>query len=228
MLSGIAILCIVFFHIGSYSYLSQIGLGIFSFVAGYKLIYNHKNEIRDKDFLKQYAIKRFIRLYKPYIGYTALVIVPLYLVCQLALMRGLDYPGLRVFSRGSLPLVMDFLGGENPFAYQLWYLVTLLGITLMCLAVIYIDIRGLYLLLPLSLISNRFTLYASIFVLGALLAYHSVFVRFPAPTAFVYLGRMSFYIYLFHWPLILPITQRFLEDILGLKYVFMPIIICPL
>lgn len=221
VLSGIAILCIVYFHTSPYAPLMQTGLFLFTYIAGYKFIYNHRDKLKDREFLKQYMIKRIFRLYKPYIGYTALIIIPLYIVDQIALGRGLKNPGFQLFSRDTWQLFTDFLIGENPFSYHLWYLVTLLVITLICISLIYIDIRSIYFLLPLVLLNNRLALYLSIFVFGALLAYYRIYIKFPSPFILVYLGKKSFYIYLFHLPFILPGIKMILGD----RYLFMPIII---
>ncbi len=56
--------------------LAIFGLSLFTFLSGFKFVLNQESDIRRTDFLEFYFRKRAIRLGKPYIGYTLLMIVP--------------------------------------------------------------------------------------------------------------------------------------------------------
>jgi peptidoglycan/LPS O-acetylase OafA/YrhL len=198
---GIAILCIVFYHeIIRYPqnplfwlspYFVTIGLSLFTFSSGYKLILNHVEDINRRDFLGKYYLTRFVRLYKPYIGYTVLIVVPLVVITYLAIhIIHLDFPDGTIFTRliasADISGILNFLGGVNPIADQLWYLVALLVITSVCFTILYfLNTRCLFLaFIPLFIVSvfielgapqginilNFFT-YAPFFIVGCFWAY---------------------------------------------------------
>ena len=198
---GIAIFCIVVFHelirypqnpFSSLTpYLVAMGLSLFTFSSGYKLMINHAGDISRKDFLGDYYLTRFVRLYKPYIGYTVLTVVPLIVITYLAIhIINLDFPTGTIFTRllesANIFGILSFLGGVNPIADQLWYLVALLVIISVSFTILYfLNVRWFFLsFIPLLIISlliqssviqggnilNFFT-YAPLFIAGCFWAY---------------------------------------------------------
>jgi peptidoglycan/LPS O-acetylase OafA/YrhL len=167
---GIAIFFIVTYHeLGGFPanplyvlepYLESLGLTLFTFSAGYKLFFNHPDELNQKLFLGKYFIKRFIRLYKPYLGYSLLILIPLFIVTYVTVYffhfnfeRATSFVNL-TNNISSFNLIEFFLG-NNPITSHLWYLVALIGITSVCFSILYFkNIRWLfYLFLPFLLIS---------------------------------------------------------------------------
>lgn len=143
-LDGIAILLIVTFHSLNGSpgtaffpfryYAAYLGLSLFTFSAGFKLVLNHSGELEDPRFLGSYFLRRFVRLYKPYLGYTALVFFPFLAVCYIAWsVLGLRFPGISTFFASiaavSPEKILWFFAGDNPVTGHLWYLIALIIIT---------------------------------------------------------------------------------------------------
>jgi peptidoglycan/LPS O-acetylase OafA/YrhL len=182
---GIAIFFIVLYHelVGKTNYplnslcpyLVAMGMTLFTFSSGYKLVINHVNTIDQRIFLSKYYIKRFIRLTKAYLGYTLLMILPVLTVVFVAshffhivpppgtrsfwILFTAQSPGISIFSTIfntiNIFTFLNFLGGENLIAGQLWYLVALLGITSICFTILYfLNIKWLFLsFIPFFLIS---------------------------------------------------------------------------
>ncbi|MGV8174100.1 MAG: acyltransferase family protein [Methanothrix sp.] len=145
LIDAVAVIFIVLFHAQGFyplpidQVLRVSGLALFSFSAGYKFMYNHHQDLQNKVFLKSYMITRFKRLYKPYIGYT-LLILPIWAVI-IWIGRNifnLNYSGLNVFDNPIIDTVWLFVIGQNPFGGHLWYLVMLLEVTFLCLLVLYV------------------------------------------------------------------------------------------
>lgn len=241
LIDSVAVLAIVFFHsLGqcgfSMGFLSTFGLALFSFSAGYKLMRNHNLELQNRVFLKQYMVKRFKRLYKPYIGYTLLCLPFLYIVVWIAKnLLNLNYPGLSFFDN-PIEAVWKFIIGENPVAYQLWYLVMLIEVTSFCLLILYIfNIKVLFsmgFIISLSflffqdIIGFRIIKYGVIFILGMFFATKIEIpekVGMPVFMPLLIIGSYSFYIYLFQWPFLIPIPGRILTDILHIHNIYVPI-----
>lgn len=147
LMDGFAIIFILLSHagigkfhlLGDYPF-ANFGLILFTFSSGFKLVFNHFPELMDRKFLRTYLLKRFVRLYKPYVGYT-LLSLPVVLMAAL-LRKNLiflkDFVGLRSFDENSFSdLLYKFLIGDNPIAHHLWYLFTLLIVTIICFGMLY-------------------------------------------------------------------------------------------
>lgn len=90
LIDGVSIFFIVLYHeLGGIANLSSqflvqflgvCGLLLFTFSSGLKMGFNHSDDINKKSFLSEYFIKRFIRLYKAYVGCTLLMFIPLYFI----------------------------------------------------------------------------------------------------------------------------------------------------
>jgi peptidoglycan/LPS O-acetylase OafA/YrhL len=208
---GVAIVLIVLFHalIGEpgnifyflKDYSVYLGLTLFTFSAGYKLILNHAEDIRKKTFLGTYFIRRCIRLYKPYLGYTLLMFFPLLIIDYCAwYILNLHFSGIATFftAMGSMDLMhfLAFFIGDNPVTGHLWYLLSLIIITATVFTVLYfLDLRWLfYLAIPLFLIciyivttahffgleiAVRSFLLLPFFILGAWFAFHQQYRKSP-------------------------------------------------
>lgn len=167
---GIAISLIVLFHCLNGEpenflfpfrfYSAYLGLTLFTFSAGYKLILNHAGDLRTKTFVGAYFIRRFIRLYKPYLGYTLLTFVPLVIIDYCAwYILNLHFSGISAFftAIGSMDLyhLLAFFIGDNPVTGHLWYLLALIMITAVVFTILYfLDLQRLfYLGVPFFLIS---------------------------------------------------------------------------
>jgi peptidoglycan/LPS O-acetylase OafA/YrhL len=201
LFDGIAIFFIVLYHaLGAQptnplhslnSYIVFLGLSLFTFSSGYKLMINHSDKLNEKKFLSEYYIKRFMRLYKPYFGYTLLMLFPVFLVNYIAIyVFHFDYPGLTFFTTINNMNVFNFiifLFGGNPIAGQLWYLVALVVITSVCFTILYfLDIKWLFFsfipfflilcLIKIEVINNINILdiftYLPFFILGCYSAYN--------------------------------------------------------
>jgi peptidoglycan/LPS O-acetylase OafA/YrhL len=235
-LSGLAIIFIVIYHsLGGYRFLGGevffsdfhyfllayagfIGLALFSFVAGYKFIYNHNKNIGSRAFLRSYALRRIRRLYGPYVLYT-LAVIPIYAtLIVLGNHFRLDYTAMHVFDAGTKALIISFLTGPNLLAPHLWYLVSLLLITLVCIGLLYVsDMRAIYIVGLISAIlavlgispalDSIFT-YGSIFILGMGAARTKKEIPLIRSRILSALGRDSFWIYLLHLPFIEPALSR--------------------
>ncbi len=311
LFDGIAIFFIVTAHIlGGHSNnplfflwdkLGILGLSLFTFSSGYKLMINHVNDLDQRAFLGEYYNKRFIRLYKPYMGYTLLSVFPLVMVVYLAIhVLHLNFPGLSNFftliDTMNIFSFLSFFAGNNPIAPQLYYLITLIGITSICFTILYfLNMKWLFfsfspfflisMLIQLGIIQDVPVLavfrYLPFFIFGAYWAYNQqnqkakwfLFFLSYAPvfffmcliplsivqnsfsqavffgfccflfpfvlsslfgtmkkitflySFFIFCGTFAFPIYLFQWPLILPIVTRLLIDILKIDYIFMPLVI---
>ena len=170
LLDGAAILFIVVFHamIGQADnplffltrYLGFFGLSLFTFTAGYKLILSHHDDLKSRIFLGTYFLNRFVRLYKPYLGYTLLIFFPVLIIYYLAFNAfHFNFPGITQFLNtvytANSYTVLAFFAGENPVTGHLWYLIALIYITAVCFTVMYLsDIRSLfYLFFPFLLLS---------------------------------------------------------------------------
>ena len=160
-IDGLAILLIVIYHVlttyndfvplidAHWANLGWMGLGIFTFISGYKLMINHGSELSDKRFLKGYAAKRFVRIAKPYFVYAFLMM----------LIRNQSINELEIWS---------ILRGVPLSAPHLWYLYVLMIITVGVLAILYFSQEKIvFVLLPI-LILIYFTMRPSSLVgLGA-------------------------------------------------------------
>ncbi|VVB62852.1 Acyltransferase family protein [uncultured archaeon] len=211
-LDGIAIILVLLSH----AYPPPIpnsgvyGVLIFGFTSGYKLILNHKEDILDKAFLRAYAAKRFVRLIKPYVGYTLLILPAL---ASLVLFSNKfqylsNFEQVRSLQSTSMQdLVIQFLIGRNPFVVSLWFLYTLAIVTLFCFLLIYFfDIRLLFLLLPIVIMLYIYSIVSIVmpaFIMGILFAYYLPLYSI-SDNPLAHCGRHAFHIYLLHGPFILP------------------------
>ena len=169
ILDGIAIFLIVQFHalnsdpLNPFSpirfSLAYLGLSLFTFSAGSKLALNHAGDLADRTFLGAYFLRRFDRLYRPYLGYTALIFLPMLAVCFIAwYILGLHFPGISTFfsAIGSLnpARALSFFIGNNPVTGHLWYLLALIIITAVTFTtLLFLDLRKVVALgVPLFLI----------------------------------------------------------------------------
>jgi peptidoglycan/LPS O-acetylase OafA/YrhL len=165
LIDGIAIIFIVLDHqiVDNYipmqsnfyqvlvQYLPIFGLSLFTFSSGYKLVISHLGDMGRRDFLGGYFYKRFIRLYKPYLGYILLLIIVYFLITILA-----DICKVHFFTFGAVDL-FNYLSSPQAIlatvlgqpdivkAWQLWYLIALIAITATCFTILYFtDIRTLF------------------------------------------------------------------------------------
>lgn len=300
ILDGFAIVFIVIYHalgglktsdaIFISKYLVVFGLSLFTFSAGFKFGFNHSDELEEKKFLKKYFIKRFVRLYKPYIGYSLLISVPLFFVTYISVYYlNLDYKGANIFWTDlTYYKLLYFILGKNFICGHLWYLISLIVITTLCFFILYYsNIHTLYIfaliLLTFEIISwdylsqhsefwFRTTKYMVIYIFGIFCSlderresskkmliysiavttllllsiynssiwinkYDFYSIMFP-PLGYILsdyllkfgyisewinkMGGYSFQIYLFHWPLVLPIIQRLTMNILKIDFVLVP------
>ncbi|WP_445474191.1 acyltransferase family protein [Methanococcoides methylutens] len=274
-------------------YLAVFGLVLFTFSAGLKMSLNHFDEINDRTFLSNYFIKRFVRLYKAYIGYTLLAFVSYFSVLYIS--THYLRLGFVDFNEwwGSLGLneLFNTLIGVNFVSAHLWYLVALLVITSVCFSIIYyFNVRALFLftfplaifdivywdhLMLQSMVLFKIMAYMPVYIFGifsgryliphmntnlfyglsilfvviflfsvaypesAVFRYDILVYGSTFPLAMLFLssylldlryidqlllvcGNYSFQIYLFHWPLILPVLSRFVLGMLSLNYFIMP------
>jgi peptidoglycan/LPS O-acetylase OafA/YrhL len=252
LIDGIAIISIVLLHsFGLYNAaanniprmitnsLYYFGLAAFSLSAGYKLAINHGDQLGDKGFLRHYFKYRAIRLYKPYIGYTILVLPFLYLTIIISRRLNLDYAGLHVLDN-PINGAKLFIIGENPVAYHLWFLVTLLTITTICLTILYafnisalfrIAILGAIIwpfaychLYPDHLILYRIITFGIIFI-GGIYAGLTIELKLPNVPILQFVGKNSFYIFLFQGPFLMTISGRIIMDFLGYRNIILPFIL---
>lgn len=183
LLDGVAILFIVVFHamIGQAGnplffltrYLGFFGLSLFTFTSGYKLIFNYIYDLKSRIFLGTYFLNRFVRLYKPYLGYTLLIFFPVLITYYLAFnVFHLSFPGITQFFDRlytvNIYTLFAFFVGENPVTGHLWYLIALIYITAVCFTFMYLSgIRSLfYLFIPLVLFSMWLLTITGYFALG--------------------------------------------------------------
>ena len=247
LIDAVAAISIVLHHALTYGqynvgFLGYFGLELFSFSAGYKLMHNHRLELQNRVFLKQYMLKRFKRLYKPYISYTFLVLPFLLAIIWIATnVFGLNYQGFNFFENPIEELAWSIVTGENIVAGQLWYLVMLLEVTFFSLLVLYVftnikilfgmgfTIGLLFLFFPGAVESDylyKFIIYGTIFIIGMFFATKVAFpekITTPLLMPMMIIGSYSFYIYLFQFPFLIPIPGRILTDILHLHNIFVPI-----
>ncbi len=208
------------FHFFLLAHAGFMGLALFSFVAGYKLVYNHNEDLTNRAFLRSYAFRRIRRLYGPYLLYT-LAVMPMYAaLIVLGNYFELDYTAMHVFDAGTKDLVVGFLTGQNLLAPHLWYLVSLLLITLACLGLLYVsDMKAVYLagLMAAILIlaiqgipsaMNAILTYGSIFIVGMGAARTKWDIPLIRSSVLAAIGRDSFWIYLLHLPFIEPALSR--------------------
>ena len=183
LLDGIAILFIVEFHalFGQTDnllffltrYLGYFGLSLFTFTAGYKIVLNHQNDLISRIFLGTYFSQRFIRLYKPYLGYTLLIFFPVIITYYFAFnVLHLSFPGItRLFNTlntANMFTILAFFAGDNFVTGHLWYLIALICITAVCFTVIYLtDVRSLFIFFfPVAMLSLWLLTLADYFALG--------------------------------------------------------------
>ncbi|MHB8117135.1 MAG: acyltransferase family protein [Methanothrix sp.] len=247
LIDAVAAISIVLHHAlpyGPYNVgvLGYFGLVLFSFSAGYKLMHNHRPELQNRVFLKLYMLKRFKRLYKPYISYTFLVLPFLLATIWIATnIFGLKYYGFNFFANPIEELLWSIISGENIVAGQLWYLVMLLEVTIFSLLVLYVfaNIKvlfgmgfamGLLFLFFSDAIESdyscMFIKYGTIFIIGMFFATKVAFpekITAPLLMPLMIIGSYSFYIYLFQFPFLIPIPGRILTDILHIHSIFVPI-----
>lgn len=172
-------------------FLVTFGMTAFTFSSGYKLIFNHFYEINDKEFILSYMKKRFNRLYMPYLLYSILMAIILYLLNVIADNLDIKFPFWTGVNLNPVIVAEFVFLGLSPTAGHLWYLYVLLMITLIILACSYLfDIRIiLYGIFPMLLLYSLFRphilrsigilteipyyimLYMLIYLSGALLAY---------------------------------------------------------
>lgn len=150
LIDGISIFFIVLFHTMGYynnkpdslfilNYLGVFGLVLFTFSSGLKLAFNHSDEIAKKSFLKRYFIKRFEKLYKAYIGYTILILVPVCLtsfVVAFYIKTKFELASL-FLNNLNIEGLFKIITGQNFIANHLWYLIALIVITFFCFEVLY-------------------------------------------------------------------------------------------
>jgi len=183
LLDGVAILFIVVFHamIGQSGnplffltrYLGFFGLSLFTFTAGYKLMLSHHEDLKSRIFLGTYFLTRFVRLYKPYLGYTLLIFFPVLITYYLAFnVFHLRFSGITQFFdtiyAANSHSILAFFAGENPVTGHLWYLIALIYITAICFTIIYLsDLRLLfYFFFPFTLFSMWLLTTTGYFSLG--------------------------------------------------------------
>lgn len=189
IIEGLAIILVLISHSYYYpeviNYSAVIGVFLFGFSSGFKLVYNHINELNDRVFLRKYAFKRFKRLLKPYIGYTILVLP---IMCALLLESNgntylSNFGQFNILKNSTLiDLVYKFGIGNNPIVVPTWFLYSLCIVTSICLAVLYAsDIKVIFAFFPIIIIVSLYhdlpsTLEIGIaFILGMLFAYYNVF-----------------------------------------------------
>jgi peptidoglycan/LPS O-acetylase OafA/YrhL len=143
-----------------YPSIGYLGLSLFTFTSGYKLFFNHEKDLGKKIFLGQYFTKRFIRMYKPYIGYTLLIFLPLLFIDYIAInIFHFNFPGSVQFITSLETMTfagfLSFLLGNNFVSGHLWYLIALIGITSICFTILYFsNIKWLFsFFVPFFLIS---------------------------------------------------------------------------
>ncbi len=196
--NGIAIFFIITYHyLGvTADSIGYLGMTLFTFSAGYKLIYNHLNELNQKIFLSEYFIKRCVRLYKAYLGYSLLILFPLLIITYLGVyFFHFDFPGFATFLDLINNLnIFNFIGfflGTNPIAGPLWYLVALIGITSICFTVLYYsNIKWLFIFfIPFFLISLLIILFWSQF---NAIQFESIFEPIMVVRIFLYLPYYIF------------------------------------
>jgi hypothetical protein len=135
----------------------------------------------------------------------------------------------------NLDTLYNFLMGNNTIAFQLWYLVSLLEVTVFCIGILYFASKKvLYIFFPISaliyliygihldpshIMTSRFLLILPAFIFGMWLP---VLPLSPGPLA--RLGKYSFAIYLFHAPITITVVGLILA-ILHLKSAFAIMII---
>lgn len=274
-------------------YLAIFGLALFTFSSGFKMSLNHFGEINDKTFLSNYFIKRFIRLYKAYVGYTLLAFISYFSVLYISTyyfkLNFVDFN--EWWTSLGLSNLFNTLIGVNSISGHLWYLVALVAITSVCFSIIYyFNINILFLFIfPLtifdiiywdslmlhSMILFKIVAYMPIYIIGifcgrylvghvgknicyglsiffvaifllsvaypnnATFKYDILIYGFTFPLAMLFVsshlvnlnyinklllifGTYSFQIYLFHWPLILPVLSRLIVGMLSINYFIMP------
>jgi hypothetical protein len=234
ILDGIAIILIVLSH--SYypifqKYLAPVGLVMFTFSSGLKLGFNHKSDFGEQGFIRDYALKRFKRLYKPYIVYTIITTFILLAISTSAHSTIEGFYQFRQLSTSSCSHILyQILIGRPLGASHMWYLTALLVITLTTLIIIYLfNMRILFLLcVPIFLSSWLFPdssvlRYLPIFIIGLFVGCR----HFNIPTIFryaeipiqeiiinslTYCGKNSFYIYLFQGPFVQPLIYLLLTQ----------------
>jgi peptidoglycan/LPS O-acetylase OafA/YrhL len=186
LLDGVAILFIVVFHAMTGQaenplffltrYLGFFGLSLFTFTVGYKLVFNHLDDLKSRFFLGTYFLNRFVRLYKPYLGYTLLIFFPVLITYYLAFnVFHLTFSGITqffdtIYATNSYS-ILAFFAGDNPVTGHLWYLIALIYITAVCFTIMYLsDIRSLfYLFFPFVLFSMWLLTTTGYFSLGIVL-----------------------------------------------------------
>ena len=237
-IDGIAIIAIVFSHAyyqPAQGILAALGLFLFTASSGFKLIYNHKDDLSSRDFIKQYAFRRIIRLYRPYLIYGLITMLALTALVYISKLLGI-YKYLISFEQFNnianndiCDILYNFLIGNPYGASQLWYLFTLLTVTISCLAMIYVfgGVKMVYLMIPPLAVAdelvfrNPIIYYLLIFLFGMLLAQlfekreimtHSN----PIVASLEKLGMNSFHIYLFQGPVVLPVIYFGLTILLHL------------
>lgn len=243
-IDGLAILLIVIYHVlttykdfvplvdNHWINLGWMGLGTFTFISGYKLMLNHGPELGDRQFLKNYITKRFVRIAKPYFVYALLMMLIRY--------RSINTQEL-----------WSILNGVPLSATHLWYLYLLMLITVGVLTILYLSQeRVLFALFPLLILlyftvrSSSLIGFGAVFIGGLAWARYNpirldprlvlcllsaaflvLFIlvvqkyqaiafglTFPAAAilvapylkGFEYLGKYAFPIYLLHLPIIEP------------------------
>ena len=154
-------------------YLGFWGLSLFTFTAGYNLVFNHRDELDCKIFLGTYFFRRFVRLYKPYLGYPLLMFFPVLITYYLALnVLHLSFPGITQFFHtqytANVFTILAFFIGDNLVTGHLWYLIAFIYITAVCFSVMYLsDIRSLFFLFfPVVMFSLWFLTITEYFALG--------------------------------------------------------------
>jgi peptidoglycan/LPS O-acetylase OafA/YrhL len=208
LFDGIAIFFVVFAHemipypenplFSLLSYLEYLSLSLFTFSSGYKLTISHSKDLDQRLFLSKYYLKRFIRLYKPYLGYTLLILIPLLVASYFAVhFFNLDLPGaaviFTVIDNFTIFSFLGFLSGFNPISVHLWYLVALVVISSVCFTILYfmnsnwlffsfipffligVSIQSGFIFFPFLI--TRILLYLPFFIFGMFWGYHQEFLQ---------------------------------------------------
>lgn len=119
------------------TFLNIFGLTGFTFSSGFKLVFNHYENLKNKSFYKKYTIKRTINLYKGYLIFPILCLVIIYTFHFCFGLFGksdLIRPFLNQISPINISSIIDFLFfALTPVAGQLWYVHILLLVNIISL-----------------------------------------------------------------------------------------------